>query len=148
MFLKECSGLERSQLMIVLGRANGLGRSKLINGLETTLLINYFFKTISFFPRPFINSLLSRSFHSFNTIYHMNSFKTIWFLLRPFINRVVSRPVVNLLPSRSLALSRPFINWLLGFHPFTNDFSVLKLAVLVLYKCKVRFTSVKCGLKV
>ena len=38
--LKECNGLERSQLMNGLEMTNGLERSKLINGLETTPLMN------------------------------------------------------------------------------------------------------------
>ena len=38
--LKECDGLERSQLMNGLESTNGLERSKFINGLETTLLMN------------------------------------------------------------------------------------------------------------
>ena len=37
MVLKECDGLERSQLMNGLESTNGLDRSKLINGLETTI---------------------------------------------------------------------------------------------------------------
>ena len=38
MVLKECNGLERSQLMNGLKRTNGFERSKLINGLETLLM--------------------------------------------------------------------------------------------------------------
>ena len=40
MVLKECNGLERSQLMNGIKRTNGFERSKLINGLETTPLMN------------------------------------------------------------------------------------------------------------